>query len=89
MVTETDVGFEPSTTFVTEVSPALIDGFDADDSLNAPNEKETDGAVSDLVSELVEATSVAPEMTKKKCLGSLFLSQFTQRELNRWSQFSE
>ena len=66
MVTETDVGFEPSTTFVTEVSPALIDGFDADDSLNAPNEKETDGAVSDLVSELVEATSVAPEMTKKR-----------------------
>ena len=66
MVTETDVGFEPSTTFVTEVSPELIDGFDADDSPNAPNEKETDGAVSDLVSELVEATSVAPEMTKKK-----------------------
>ena len=66
VVTETDVGFEPSTTFVTEVSPELIDGFDADDSLNAPNEKETDGAVSDLVSELVEATSVAPEMTKKK-----------------------
>lgn len=60
VVTATDVGFEASTTFVTEVSPELIVGFGADDSPNAPNEKETDGAVSDLVSELVETASVAP-----------------------------
>ena len=53
-------------TFVTEVSPELIDGFGADDSPDAPNEKETDGAVSDLVSEPVETASVVPEMTKKK-----------------------
>jgi hypothetical protein len=66
VVTATVVGFEPSTTFVTEVSPELIDGFGADDSPNAPNEKETDGAVSDLVSEPVETASVVPEMTKKK-----------------------
>jgi len=61
VVTETDVGFETSTTFVTEVSPELIDGFGADDSPNAPNEKETDGAVSDLVSEPVETASAVPK----------------------------
>ena len=35
MVTATDVGFEASTTFVTEVSPELIDGFGADGVLGA------------------------------------------------------